>query len=173
LPPADVISAELSNDILQVDGRFLLILDDFQVIQDAFVLAVVRTLVENQPPPLHLVLLTCEEPSLPLARLRANNQMTEIRAADLRLSPQETAVAAFDTRLTWWWLRPFGYAAPKIARALAQKGGQLIAPGKGFFVTGGKGPLPAGETAHAAAWAATLATKLGAVVGETHTAFSQ
>lgn len=84
-----------------------------------------------------------------------------------------TAVAAFDTRVTWWWLRPFGYAAPKIALALAQKGGQPIAPGKGFFVTGGKGPLPAGETDRAAAWAATIATKLGAAVGETNAAVSQ
>jgi LuxR family maltose regulon positive regulatory protein len=92
LPPADVIGTVLSNDIAQVDGRFLLILDDFQVIQDSFILDVLRSLVINQPPPLHLVLLTREEPPLPLARLRANNQMTEIRAADLRLSPQETAV---------------------------------------------------------------------------------
>lgn len=113
LPPADVISAELSNDMLQVDGRFLLVLDDFQVIQDAFILAVLRTLVENQPPPLHLVLLTREEPSLPLARLRANNQMTEIRAADLRLSLQETAVFLDDV---------MGIALPAADRdALAHK----------------------------------------------------
>jgi flavodoxin len=79
---------------------------------------------------------------------------------------QGTAVAAFDTRLTWWWLRPFGYAAPKIARALKQKGGRLLAPGKGFVVTGGKGPLPADETEHAAAWAAALVTKVGATAGK-------
>ena len=29
-------------------------------------------------------------------------------------------VAAFDTRITWWWIRPFGYAAPKITRRLKQ-----------------------------------------------------
>lgn len=102
LPPAEVIGATLINDMLAAndriangrtaDGRFLLILDDFQVIQDAFILEVMRTLVANLPPSLHLVLLTREEPSLPLARLRANNQMTEIRAADLRFSGEETAV---------------------------------------------------------------------------------
>ena len=68
LPPGDIISATLINDILQMDGRFLLVLDDFQVIQDPFILQVLQTLVTNLPQPLHLVLLTREEPSLPLAR---------------------------------------------------------------------------------------------------------
>ena len=92
LPPREIISATLINDILQIDGRFLLVLDDFQLIQDDFILQLFQTLVTNLPPALHLVLLTREEPSLPLARLRANNQMTEIRAADLRFSNRETAV---------------------------------------------------------------------------------
>jgi LuxR family maltose regulon positive regulatory protein len=92
LPPAEIISAVLINDILAMDGRFLLVLDDFQLIQDEFILQVLRTMVTNLPQALHFVLLSREEPSLPLARLRANNQMTEIRAADLRLTSQETAV---------------------------------------------------------------------------------
>ena len=92
LPPGDIISAALINDILEMDGRFLLVLDDFQLIQDEFILQVMRTMVANLPQALHLVLITREEPSLPLARLRANNQMTEIRAADLRFTSQETAV---------------------------------------------------------------------------------
>ena len=86
LPPGEIISTTLINDILQVERRFLLILDDFQVIQDPFILQVLQTLVANQPHPLHLVLSTREEPSLPLARLRANNQLTEIRAGDLRFT---------------------------------------------------------------------------------------
>ena len=92
LPPEDIISATLINDILGVESPFLLILDDFQVIQDAFILQVFQTLVVNFPQSMHLVLLTREEPSLSLARLRANNQLTEIRAADLRFSDTETAV---------------------------------------------------------------------------------
>jgi flavodoxin len=62
-------------------------------------------------------------------------------------------VAAFDTRLTWWWLRPFGYAAPKIAKGLERRGGELVIPAEGFFVTGGEGPLKEGEIERAAAWA--------------------
>jgi len=94
LPPSDVISTTLVNDILELEGRFLLVLDDFHVIQDRFILQVLEKLVvnllqANLPQPLHLVLLTREDPALPLARLRANNQMTEIRAGDLRFTSKE------------------------------------------------------------------------------------
>ncbi len=92
LPPEEIVSATLINDMLAVKSPFLLVLDDFQAIQDDFILQVFQTLVMNFPQSLHLVLLTREEPSLPLARLRANNQLTEIRAADLRFSDAETAV---------------------------------------------------------------------------------
>ncbi|MDY7042161.1 MAG: LuxR family transcriptional regulator, partial [Chloroflexota bacterium] len=89
LPPGEIISTTLSNDIQELEGRFLLILDDFQVIQDRFILEVLEKLVANLPQPLHLVLLTREDPPLPLARLRANNQLTEIRAGDLRFTGPE------------------------------------------------------------------------------------
>jgi LuxR family maltose regulon positive regulatory protein len=91
VPPGEIITTTLINDVLEFEDSFLLVLDDFQVIQDAFILQVVERLVTNLPPPLHLVLLTREEPSLPLARLRANNQMTEIRAGDLRFTDRDAA----------------------------------------------------------------------------------
>jgi LuxR family maltose regulon positive regulatory protein len=90
LPPAEIISSTLVNDILNMKRNFLLVLDDFQVIQDTFILQVMQTMVANLPSLLHLVLLTREEPSLPLARLRANNQLTEIRAGDLRFTRDDT-----------------------------------------------------------------------------------
>ncbi len=89
LPPGEIIYTTLINDILEYPGRFLLVMDDFQVIQDGFILQVMEKLVANLPQPVHLVLLTREDPSLPLARLRANNQLTEIRARDLRFSAAE------------------------------------------------------------------------------------
>ncbi|MBN1992998.1 MAG: helix-turn-helix transcriptional regulator, partial [Anaerolineae bacterium] len=89
LPPAEIISATLINDILKLAGRFLLVLDDFHVIQDRFILQVLEQLVANLPPPLYLVLLTREDPPLPLAQLRANNRLTEIRAKDLRFTDGE------------------------------------------------------------------------------------
>jgi LuxR family maltose regulon positive regulatory protein len=89
LPPSEAISTALVNDILALDERFLLVLDDFQVIQDHFTLQVLETLIVNLPQPLHLVLVTREDPPLPLARLRANNQLTEIRVRDLRFTDGE------------------------------------------------------------------------------------
>lgn len=91
LPPGEIISATLVNDLLAYPGRFLLVLDDVHLIQERFILGVLEQLVANLPPALYLVLLTREDPALPLARLRANNLMTEIRAAELRFSPAEAA----------------------------------------------------------------------------------
>jgi LuxR family maltose regulon positive regulatory protein len=88
-PPGEIISTTLINDILELESRFLLVLDDFQVIQDRFILQVLEELVANLPQPLHLVLLTREDPPLPLARLRANNRLTEIRARDLRFTSRD------------------------------------------------------------------------------------
>lgn len=91
LPAADMISTSLINDILTVENRFLLVLDDFHLIQDSFILQVLETILTKQPQPLHLVLITREDPPLPLARLRANNQLTEIRAKDLRFTNPDAA----------------------------------------------------------------------------------
>jgi LuxR family maltose regulon positive regulatory protein len=84
LPPSEVLSTVLINDILKLRGRMMLVLDDFHVIQDPFIYQVLEHLIANIPSPLNLVLITREDPPLPLARLRANNQLTEIRAGDLR-----------------------------------------------------------------------------------------
>lgn len=91
LPPAEVISTTLVNDLLQLPSRFILVLDDFHVLQDPFILQVMEMLATNLPPPLHLVLLTREDPSLPLARLRASNQLSELRLVDLRFTSSEAA----------------------------------------------------------------------------------
>jgi LuxR family maltose regulon positive regulatory protein len=89
LPPNEIILTTLVNDIQHLEVRFLLVLDDFQVIQDQTILRVLESLIENFPQALHLVLISREDPPLPLARLRANNQLTEIRAGDLRFTETE------------------------------------------------------------------------------------
>jgi LuxR family maltose regulon positive regulatory protein len=90
VPPGEVLSTTLINDIMELEGRFLLILDDFHVIQDSLILEVLQRFITNPPQALHLVLLTREDPPLPLALLRARNLLTEIRAQDLRFTGQET-----------------------------------------------------------------------------------
>jgi flavodoxin len=69
--------------------------------------------------------------------------------------PHEGAKAAtFDTRLTWGFLRRWGFAAPKMADRLKEKGWTLAGAPEGFFVKGlKKGPLKRGEVDRVAAWA--------------------
>ena len=79
-------------------------------------------------------------------------------------------VAAFDARFTLdesekvrilaWLVRIFGYAAQPIAGRLEKKGGKLVAPPEGFFVTDVEGPLLEGESERAVDWARQLAAKL-------------
>jgi flavodoxin len=86
----------------------------------------------------------------------ANEMLAKIQPPALK----GLRVATFDTRLSTIFLRPFGYAAPRIAKSLKQKGGTLIVPAEGFFVTGGEGPLKEGEVERAAAWATAIAAEL-------------
>jgi LuxR family maltose regulon positive regulatory protein len=86
LPSAEILATSLVNELLELESQFLLILDDFHVIQDRFILQVFEYLLANLPRSLHLVLITREDPPLPLAQLRAKNQLTEIRAGDLRFN---------------------------------------------------------------------------------------
>ncbi|MBN2676790.1 MAG: tetratricopeptide repeat protein [Anaerolineaceae bacterium] len=89
LPPEEILLTTLVNDIQRLETRFLLVLDDFHVIQDQIILRIMDRLLDNFPQPLHLVLISREEPPLSLARLRANDQLTEIRAGDLRFNESE------------------------------------------------------------------------------------
>ena len=71
---------------------------------------------------------------------------------------QDARAATFDTRLTWFFLERWGgFAAPKMADTLKDKGWTLAGAPGGFFVRGlKKGPLKRGEAERAAAWASEL-----------------
>jgi LuxR family maltose regulon positive regulatory protein len=91
LPQAQTILTTLLNEISVIPEQFLFILDDYHSIDSQPVDQALAFLVEHQPPQMHLVIATREDPSLPLARLRARGQLTELRATDLRFTPAETA----------------------------------------------------------------------------------
>ncbi|MGC9336080.1 MAG: hypothetical protein ACP5JJ_18200, partial [Anaerolineae bacterium] len=71
---------------------------------------------------------------------------------------ERARAATFDTRLTWPFLERWGgFAAPKMADTLAEKGWTLAGEPGGFFVRGlKKGPLKRGEADRATAWARGL-----------------
>ena len=74
-----------------IPDNFVLVLDDYHVIDAKPVDDALTFLLEHLPPQMHLVITTREDPQLPLARFRARGQLTELRAADLRFTPAEAA----------------------------------------------------------------------------------
>ena len=89
--PLEVVLTALINEIAAVTTTFSLVLDDYHVIEAMPIHQQLGFLVEHQPPQMHLVVITREDPPLPLARLRARGQMVEIRQDDLRFSLEESA----------------------------------------------------------------------------------
>lgn len=81
----------LINDLVEARKPLIVALDDYHLIRAPDVHALVEFLLEHAPDILHLTLLTREDPPLPLSRLRVRGQLTELRAADLRFTPEETA----------------------------------------------------------------------------------
>ncbi|MBL0170119.1 MAG: helix-turn-helix transcriptional regulator [Gemmatimonadaceae bacterium] len=89
-PTASVLTS-LINEIIGIDRDFILILDDYHVIEAPAVHIGVTFLLDHLPPRMHVVIASRSEPMLPLARLRARGQVTELRAADLRFRPDEAS----------------------------------------------------------------------------------
>ncbi|KAF0216391.1 MAG: LuxR family transcriptional regulator maltose regulon positive regulatory [Geobacteraceae bacterium] len=90
-PPVESILTALLNEVAAVPDNFVLILDDYHVIDAGPVDNALTFLLERLPPQMRLVIATREDPLLPLARLRARGQLTELRAADLRFTSSEAA----------------------------------------------------------------------------------
>ena len=90
-PPTESILTTLLNEIATIPDIFILVLDDYHVIDSKPVDQALTFLVEHQPPQMHLVIASREDPNLPLARLRVRGQLTELRLTDLRFTPAEAA----------------------------------------------------------------------------------
>jgi len=124
-PSIESILTALLNEITTIPDNpstgsgqgFVLVLDDYHVIDAKSVDNALTFLLEHLPPQMHLVIATREDPHLPLARLRVRGQLTELRAADLRFTPAEAAeflnqmmglnlsaedIAALETRTEGW-----------------------------------------------------------------------
>ena len=88
--PQELLIA-LINDLAGTGAELSFVLDDYHLIREFAVHDLVAFLLANQPPGLHVVIGTREDPPLPLARLRARDQVTEIRESALRFTPEEAA----------------------------------------------------------------------------------
>ena len=85
------VIALLANELASFSNPFVLILDDFHVIHSEAILRILTHLLDHLPPSMHLVILTRVDPPLPLSRLRARNQLLDIRADQLRFTQDEMA----------------------------------------------------------------------------------
>ena len=116
-PTPEAILTALLNDLTTIRDPFVLVLDDYHLLDSQAVDQALAFLLEHLPPPMHLVIATREDPALPLARLRARGYLTELRTADLRFTPAEAAaflnevmglhltaanIAALETRTEGW-----------------------------------------------------------------------
>src|SRR6202521_3384908 len=90
-PPIETILATLLNELTRISHDFVLVLDDYHVIDARDIHDGMVFLLDHLPPRLHLVIASRADPALPLARLRARGALVEIRAADLRFTPDEAA----------------------------------------------------------------------------------
>jgi ATP/maltotriose-dependent transcriptional regulator MalT len=91
-PSLETVLAVLTNDLVE-RGRddFALVLDDYHVITADPIQHGMSFLLEHLPPHMHLILATRADPPFPLARLRAQGQLTEVRTADLRFGSAEAS----------------------------------------------------------------------------------
>jgi LuxR family maltose regulon positive regulatory protein len=90
-PPIDALLPILLNAITTLPQPAILVLDDYHVLDARPIDQALAFLVEHLPPQLHLVIATREDPPLPLARLRVQAQLTELRVTDLRFTAAEAA----------------------------------------------------------------------------------
>lgn len=90
-PSSDLFLTALFNEIATHPGDFILVLDDYHVIDSKTVHHAVTFLLHHLPHQMHLVITTRKDPNLSLSRLRARGQLTELRAGDLRFTSAEAA----------------------------------------------------------------------------------
>jgi ATP/maltotriose-dependent transcriptional regulator MalT len=93
----------LANELAALSAPVVLVLDDYHVIRDRGCHEQIAFLLLHLPPTAQLVIITRADPPLPLARLRAAGEMAEVRARELRFTPEEAAellLAVADVRLS-------------------------------------------------------------------------
>ena len=116
-PPIETVLATLLNELNAVSQDLVLVLDDYHEVDTPEIQGGMAFLLDHLPPRIHLVITTRADPALPLGRLRGRGELVEIRAADLRFTPEEAAaylnevmglhlaaldVAALESRTEGW-----------------------------------------------------------------------
>ncbi|WP_322042121.1 LuxR C-terminal-related transcriptional regulator [Paraburkholderia sp. J67] len=88
--PAHSLASTLVNELAEIEDEFYLFIDDYHLLNDAAIHEAMSLLIANAPSNVHVVICTRTAPPLPLARLRASNELGEIGASALRFNFEET-----------------------------------------------------------------------------------
>ncbi len=91
LPPVAIIADSLVNELAELESEFILVLEDVHLLRTADIYGFLSALLRHPLPGFHLLLLTRQDPPLELGRLRAYDQLGEIRGRDLRFTAGEMA----------------------------------------------------------------------------------
>ena len=91
LPPFEVISNSLINELSDIDQDFILVLDDYHLIREKKIHQLINKWLRFPPQNIHLSIVTRRDPPLNIKPLRANDRLTEIRMTDLSFSDKEIA----------------------------------------------------------------------------------
>jgi len=90
-PSIESVLMTLLNELTTVEADFALILDDYHVIETRAIHEGIGFLLSHLPPQVHLIIASRADPPLSLARLRSHLELTELKARDLRFTPDEAA----------------------------------------------------------------------------------
>jgi len=88
LPPLETLVGALINELAASGREVTVFFDDYHLIDARPVHAAVSFFLEQLPENVDLVIASRTDPPLPLSRLRVRDQVTEIKAADLRFTSE-------------------------------------------------------------------------------------
>ncbi len=91
MEPIEPVLTALINAVAACPADFSLVLDDYHVIENDRIHQALAFLLGHTPAPMHLTISTRADPLLPLARLRASDDLVELRAGDLRFNTEEVS----------------------------------------------------------------------------------
>ncbi len=89
--PFDLLLGMLMNALAVLPQGVALVLDDYHVIETRELHRAMTVLLDHLPAHVHLFIAGRSDPPFPLARLRARNELLELRAEELRFTSEEAA----------------------------------------------------------------------------------
>jgi len=109
----ETVLTALLNALAQCPSGGILVLEDYHVITEHSIHETISFFLDHLPATIHLIMITRSAPPFSLARLRASNDLYEVRTADLRFSQEETTILLHHSL-------PFPLEASTIQRLHAQ-----------------------------------------------------